>query len=452
MEKKRAAFLTLGCKVNSYETDAMQKLFEDSGYKIVDFQEEADVYVINTCTVTNIADRKSRQMLHRARKLHPNAVILAAGCYVQTAHEKVAADPAVDIMIGNNKKSEVVAVVEDFWKQREQKKAHLQEAMVDDLRKPAAYEDLWITGAGERTRAVIKIQDGCNQFCSYCIIPYARGRIRSRRLDDVVKEVTALAALGYQEIVLTGIHLSSYGMDFAVFGETPRSHLSEVIQAVSAIDGIQRIRLGSLEPNIITEDFVKPLAENAKFCPHFHLSLQSGCDATLQRMNRHYTAGQYREKCELLRSFFELPAITTDIIAGFPGETEEEFEQCRRFAEQTAFSQMHIFPYSKRHGTKAEKMPQQVPDAVKKKRSEILLALEEKLRFQYQQQFFGTVQSVLLEEKICIDDIYYWTGYNERYLRIAVSLWDEEDHSNQFHTVLVEKMLSEGILLSARIP
>lgn len=461
MKKKRAAFLSLGCKVNSYETDAMQKLFEDADYETVDFQEEADVYVINTCTVTNIADRKSRQMLHRARKLHPDAVILAAGCYVQTAQEAVAADPAVDIIIGNNRKSEAVMAVEDFWKKREKKiedgekreavqeeEQHSAAGFVDDLSTPAAYEDLFITGAGERTRAVIKIQDGCNQFCSYCIIPYARGRIRSRRLEDVVKEVTRLAQSGYQEIVLTGIHLSSYGMDFAGKGETPRSHLLEVINAVSKIEGIRRIRLGSLEPNIIMEEFVKTLADNPKFCPHFHLSLQSGCNATLKRMNRHYTAEEYLEKCGLLRKYFDCPAITTDVIAGFPGETEEEFEECRSFLKKAAFSKMHIFPYSRRRGTRAEKMPDQVPDPIKKKRSEALLALEEEMRCAYQQQFVGTVQQILLEEILQIDHVPYWTGHTERYLRVALPLWDKEEHSNQFQTVYVEEVWKEGLLLS----
>lgn len=463
MERKRAAFLTLGCKVNSYETDAMQKLFEDAGYETVAFQEEAEVYVINTCTVTNIADRKSRQMLHRARKLHPDAVILAAGCYVQTAQKEAAADPAVDIIIGNNRKTEVVKVVEEFRKQKQQKMKEenadtMQEEnsipvaeLVDDLSAPAEYEQLFITGAGERTRASIKIQDGCNQFCSYCIIPYARGRIRSRRLEDVIAEVKGLAQKGYQEIVLTGIHLSSYGMDFAKEGETPHSHLSEAICELSKIEGIERIRLGSLEPNIITEDFVKPLADNPKFCPHFHLSLQSGCNSTLKRMNRHYTAEEYLEKCELLRKYFDHPAITTDVITGFPGETEEEFEECRRFLEKAAFSQMHIFPYSKRHGTRAEKMPDQVPDEIKKKRSEILLAQEAEMRRSYQQQFTGSVQKILLEEVITIVGISYWTGHNERYLRIGIPLWDKEDHSNQFCRVRITGNFKGELLLSERI-
>lgn len=479
MKKKRVAFLTLGCKVNSYETDAMQKLFEDAGYETVSFQEDAEVYIINTCTVTNIADRKSRQMLHRARKLHPQAVIVAAGCYVQTAQEAAAADSAVDILIGNNKKAEIVTVLENYLKKKEasiseqQKKGkkieeiqkegrvsqkvqekgmEAAEVHVGDLSTPIEYESLLITGAGERTRASIKIQDGCNQFCSYCIIPYARGRIRSRALQDVIEEVGGLVAKGYQEIVLTGIHLSSYGMDFTGEAEDPQPHLLEVIQELSNIEGLKRIRLGSLEPNIITEEFVKTLADNPKFCPHFHLSLQSGCNETLRRMNRHYTAEEYLEKCSLLREYFETPAITTDVIVGFPGETEEEFEACREFLEKVGFSQMHIFQYSKRHGTRAEKMPNQVPEERKKQRSEILLTLEIKMRHNYQKQFIGREQQVLMEEIVQIDGNFYWIGHNERYLRLAVPVRNGEDLSNQLLIVKVIGRLGKELLLSELIP
>lgn len=481
MKKKRVAFLTLGCKVNSYETDAMQKLFEDAGYEMVSFQEDAEVYIINTCTVTNIADRKSRQMLHRARKLHPSAVVVAAGCYVQTAQQEAAADPAVDIVVGNNKKAEIVTIVENYQKQKnkhqqkehqkddahqqnQQSQQHQQtqalntakssetaETHVEDVSLQKEYERLFITGTGERTRASIKIQDGCNQFCSYCIIPYARGRIRSRTLLDIRQEVTGLAKAGYQEIVLTGIHLSSYGMDFVKEGEQPKPRLLEVIEELSKIEGIKRIRLGSLEPNIITEDFVEALAGNPKVCPHFHLSLQSGCNETLKRMNRHYTAEEYLEKCRLLRRYFEQPAITTDVITGFPGETEEEFEESRNFLEQAAFSQMHIFPYSRRHGTKAEHMPNQVPEERKKQRSEILLALEQKMRHNYQGQFIGTMQQMLLEEKILLEGNFYWVGHTMRYIRVAVPVWDQENHSNHLITGKIKGRLGEDLLLCSAI-
>ncbi len=463
MVKKRVAFFTLGCKVNSYETDAMQKLFKDAGYEIVAFCEEAEVYIINTCTVTNIADRKSRQMLHRARKLHPMAIIVAVGCYVQVAQKAVAADFAVDIVVGNNKKAEIVTIVESYQKEQSLSLTEKAKAYIKDISlQSEKYESLFISDAGERTRASIKIQDGCNQFCSYCIIPYARGRIRSRDLSDIVKEVTGLALAGYQEIVLTGIHLSSYGMDFVKNGEKQEVLLGNVIEEVSKIEGIKRIRLGSLEPNIITEEFIKPLVDNEKFCPHFHLSLQSGCNETLKRMNRHYTTEEYLEKCKLLRKYFSLPAITTDVIVGFPGETQEEFELSRNFLKQATFSQMHIFPYSKRHGTKAEHMINQVSEETKKKRSEVLLALEQEMRHKYQDQFIGKKQQVLLEEKMEWNGSSYWVGHTMRYIKIALissntdsnmtssiitAASKQENRSNQLITGTVTGRLGEDLLL-----
>jgi len=441
---KRVAFLTLGCKVNAYETDAMQRLFQDAGYKLAGFHEDADIYIVNTCTVTNIADRKSRQMLHKAKKMHPHALVAAVGCYAQTAQEESSADRAVDLVVGNNRKSEIVSIVESYLERKRQADACAEKIYIEDFGKEHRYENLFIDGAGERTRASVKIQDGCNQFCSYCVIPYARGRSRSRDMEDVEEEVRGLAQKGYQEIVLAGIHLSSYGMDFKKDGrEMP--YLLEIIERLSGISGIERVRLSSLEPGIVTENFTRRLAQNEKFCPHFHLSLQSGCNATLKRMNRHYTAEEYLEKCRLLRTFFIQPAITTDVITGFPGETQEEFEECKAMVVEAAFSKIHIFPYSKRRGTRAERMPNQVPDMVKKERSAQLSAIEKEMRRHYQQQFIGGQQNVLFEERISLRGKDYWTGYTERYVRVAVC--SEENLENSIKTVAIEGRLQEDLLL-----
>ena len=332
---RTAALHNLGCKVNSYETEAMRQLLEEAGYGIVPFSERADVYIVNTCSVTNIADRKSRQMLHRAKKQNPEAVVVAAGCYVQAAAGELLRDLSVDVIIGNNKKKELVPILEAFFRERDEKKKPGNETAkcehVIEIGNTKEYENLKISRVDEHTRAFIKVQDGCNQFCSYCIIPYTRGRVRSRGLKDVEAEVRALAESGYKEIVLTGIHLSSYGVDFS--GEEAAGDLLALIRRVHDVDGIERIRLGSLEPRVITEEFAAGLASLPKFCPHFHLSLQSGCDETLKRMNRRYTAGEFRKRCELLREVFDNPAITTDVIVGFPGETEEEFARTRQFLE-----------------------------------------------------------------------------------------------------------------------
>ena len=366
----------------------------------------ADVYVINTCTVTNIADRKSRQMLHRARKLNPEAVVVAAGCYVQ-AQEGKEIDPCIDIVIGNNHKKDLVHILEEYKKER------LVE--VEDIGRTREYESLQLTKTGEHTRAYIKVQDGCNQFCTYCIIPYARGRVRSREINDVAAEVRALAENGYREVVLTGIHLSSYGIDFD--GER---HLLELIRAVHEIDGIMRIRLGSLEPGIVTEEFAKTLASMPKFCPHFHLSLQSGCDATLKRMNRRYTSGEYYEKCVLLRKYFDNPALTTDVIVGFPGETEEEFEQSLAFVDKVDFYETHIFKYSKRGGTKAAAMPDQVDEQVKTARSAAMLELNERKQKAYEASFIGKEVEVLIEEEAVIGGRNVQTGHTKEYIKIAL--------------------------------
>ena len=425
--KKRAALHNLGCKVNAYETEAMRQLLEEDGYEIVPFEPGADVYVINTCTVTNIADRKSRQMLHKARKMNPDAIVVAAGCYVETADGGVEKDPAIDIILGNNQKNQLVSVIRDFEQKRAGKRAEEPSGVMTkkiDINHTKEYENLIIDRTENRTRADIKVQDGCNQFCTYCIIPFARGRVRSRDTQDVLQEVRALAASGCQEIVLTGIHLSSYGVDL---GEG--MDLTALIEAVHEVDGISRIRLGSLEPGIVTEKFAYTLAELPKVCPHFHLSLQSGCDTVLKRMNRRYTSGEFREKCELLREAFTLPALTTDVIVGFPGETEEEFAVTEEFLRQIKLYETHIFKYSKRQGTRAAVMPDQVDEQVKAFRSERLIALGEENRLAFEESWMGREAEILFEEKNTIAGKEYFTGYTKEYIRAAVLA--DRDYANE---------------------
>lgn len=425
---KKAALHNLGCKVNAYETEAMQEMLEQAGYEIVPFREGADIYIINTCTVTNIADRKSRQMLHRARKMNPDAIVVAAGCYVQAQAEKQEVDPCIDIVLGNNRKKDLIAVLEEY----QQKKAEgecLEE--VEDISRTKDYEPLSLTKPGDHTRAYIKVQDGCNQFCTYCIIPYARGRVRSREVEDVIREVRALAENGCREVVLTGIHLSSYGIDFD--GER---HLLELIRAVHEVEGIRRIRLGSLEPGIITEEFAEALAALPKMCPHFHLSLQSGCDATLKRMNRRYTSGEYYEKCRILRKYFDRPALTTDVIVGFPGETEEEFRQSMEFVDKVDFYETHIFKYSRREGTKAAVMENQVSEQVKAQRSALMISLGEKKRRAYEESFVGSEVEVLVEEPDVIDGRKVQTGHTKEYIKVALE--SGEDLRNQIVKVRID--------------
>lgn len=412
---KKAALHNLGCKVNAYETEAMQELLEQNGYEIVPFQEGADIYIINTCTVTNMADRKSRQMIHRAKKMNPDAIVVAAGCYVQAQENSDKIDECIDIVIGNNKKQNLIEILEEYEQKRKEADGVFVQQEVIDINHTKEYEELHLTKTAEHTRAYIKVQDGCNQFCTYCIIPYMRGRVRSRRKEEVVEEVSALATNGYKEVVLTGIHLSSYGVDFE-----EKETLLSLIQAVHAIEGIERIRLGSLEPRIITEEFASALSALPKICPHFHLSLQSGCEETLKRMNRRYSAEEYFEKCMLLRKYFENPALTTDIIVGFPGETEEEFEESRAFVEKVNFYETHIFKYSKRQGTKAAVMPNQVPEPEKTKRSNMLLALNERNRKAYEEQFSGKETEILVEEQMEKDGKTYWIGHTKEYIRLAI--------------------------------
>ena len=426
---KKAALHNLGCKVNAYETEAMQELLEQAGYEIVPFQEKADVYIINTCTVTNMADRKSRQMLHRARKMNPEAVVAACGCYVQEKPDEAA--DCVDIVIGNNRKKEIVRILEEYENSRGGEKKRSGEPLKDlvDIGHTKEYEELSLSRTAEHTRAYIKVQDGCNQFCSYCIIPYARGRVRSRSKAHVLEEVQALAGAGYQEVVLTGIHLSSYGIDN---GED----LLSLILAVHEVEGIRRIRLGSLEPRIITEEFVRTISGLPKMCPHFHLSLQSGCTETLKRMNRRYTAEEYFEKCELLRKYFHEPALTTDVIVGFPGETQEEFEASRAFVDKVDFYETHVFKYSRREGTKAAVMPDQVPEPVKAERSAILLELSKKKQKAYEERLLGTTQEVLIEEEIERDGEIWQVGHTREYVKAGIK--SRENLVNQLVPVEIE--------------
>jgi len=433
--KKKAALHNLGCKVNAYETEAMQELLEQNGYEIVPFKEGADVYIINTCTVTNIADRKSRQMLHKARKMNPDAVVVATGCYVQARGEDI--DPCVDIVVGNNKKKDLIAILDEYYNAQHKVKKELL-----DINHEKEYEEMQVTHTAEHTRAYIKVQDGCNQFCSYCIIPYARGRVRSRNLEHVLEEVRTLAASGYKEVVLTGIHLSSYGKE----RPEEQENLLTLIQAVHEVDGIERIRLGSLEPGIITKEFAKAISSLPKVCPHFHLSLQSGCTATLKRMNRRYTAQEYREKCEILRKYYPAPALTTDVITGFPGETEEEFEESRSFVDSIHFYETHIFPYSKREGTKAAVMPDQLPEQIKKERSRVLIALGQEHQREYMEQFLGKKKEVLFEEQQKIQGQTYWTGHTMEYLKVAVI--SEESLENKRVMVQLQNIIGQDLILA----
>ena len=430
----KVALHNLGCKVNAYETEAMQHLLEEAGYEIVPFTQKADVYVINTCSVTNMADRKSRQMLHKAKKNNPDSIVVAAGCYVQTSEKEVLNDLSVDIVIGNDRKHDLVRLLEEY-------SLDSVNDTVDDINDGKHdFEELFIDQTKEHTRAFIKVQDGCNQFCSYCIIPYARGRVRSRRFENVIAEVERLAANGFKEVVLTGIHLSSYGVDFE-----EATGLLELIQAVNAVKGIERIRLGSLEPKIVTEHFASELSKLDKICPHFHLSLQSGCDATLKRMNRKYTTKEYEKGCELLRKYFVHPAITTDVIVGFPGETEEEFEQTKAYLEHIHFYEMHIFKYSKRKGTRAAVMPDQIDEQIKAARSEKLIALGHDMSKEFRKFYIGKNEEVLFEEKAVIGDKEYFVGYTKEYVKVAKET--DENLENQIVSGRISGMLTDEILL-----
>lgn len=432
---KKCALHSLGCKVNSYETQAMQKMMESAGYEIVPFGEEiADIYIINTCSVTNIADRKSRQMIHKAKKLNPEAVVAAAGCYVESAGDNI--DEDVDIVIGNNEKSHLIEILNEYFE-------HMDKEKSVDIGKVTGFDELNIDSPLEHTRAYVKIQDGCNRFCSYCIIPYVRGRIRSRKPDDVMAEIKRVAASGCKEVVLTGIHLSSYGLDF----KDSTVKLIDVIEAVNRIEGIERIRLGSLEPLIVTEEFVRRLAKCKKICPHFHLSLQSGCDVTLKRMNRRYNVDEYYKGVELLREYFPDAAVTTDVIVGFPGETEEEFNITKKYLEKVCFYEMHVFKYSRRKGTAADKMPDQIPENIKSERSTELLELNEILSNGYREKYIGKKVKVLLEENHIIENKKYIIGFTDTYVRVALENPEEKLYTNQIVNVRVKKLFEKDMVI-----
>ena len=438
---KSVALHNLGCKVNGYEMDVMQQMLQEKGYKIVSFDEQADIYIVNTCTVTNIADRKSRQMLHRAKKKNPDAIVVAVGCYVQAGGEEVLKDEGIDLAVGNNRKKDLVAILEKYMEEgpANSNRKTLEHTTIIDIGKTAEYEEMRLQETSGHTRAYIKIQDGCNQFCSYCIIPYARGRVRSRSQEDILTEVRGLAEKGYKETVLTGIHISSYGMDKG------KPALLELLKGIHGIDGIERIRLGSLEPRIVTEEFARELGKLPKLCPHFHLSLQSGCDATLKRMNRHYTTGEYYEKVRILRRVFGDPAITADIIVGFPGETEEEFQETKAFLEKIKFYEMHVFKYSKRKGTPAAVMENQVPEETKASRSNLRLTMEKMQSKEFRETFLGREEEILFEEGKEIGGDFYQIGHTKQYVKVAKK--SEKSLSNTIIAGKITKFLLDDIML-----
>lgn len=455
---KSVALHNLGCKVNSYETEVMQQKLVEKGYRIVPFDTRADIYIVNTCTVTNIADRKSRQMLHRAKQLNPEAVVVAVGCYVQTGQESLMKDNSVDLCIGNNRKRDIAEILEEYFRwqgeeageklscSRTEEKT-LGNTTILDIAHTLEYEEAQLAGTAEHTRVYIKIQDGCNQFCSYCAIPYARGRVRSRRLSDILTEVQALTKAGYREIVLTGIHISSYGIDFEDRAYDGSSRLTELVEALHEVPGIQRIRLSSLEPRVVTKETARRLAALPKVCPHFHLSLQSGCDTTLRRMNRHYTTGEYYTSVEYLRSAFERPAITTDVIVGFPGETEAEFQQTKEFLEKVGFYEMHIFKYSRRSGTSAAEMPGQVSEQIKRQRSNELLVMEKRQSESFRRAYIDREAEVLLEETVELGGELWRVGHTKDYVKVAVKA-DEAPPANTVVRVKVRGFLTDEVMQS----
>lgn len=456
---KTVAFHTLGCKVNTYETEAMQQLMESAGYRCVEFGERADVYIVNTCSVTNIADRKSRQMLHRARKMNEDAIVVAAGCYVESAKNKIDEDLSIDIIVGNNNKNDIVNIINEYLQDK------IKNKFIIDINKETEYEEFNISKINDHTRAFIKVQDGCNQFCSYCIIPFTRGRVRSRKMENIIDEVKSLSASGYKEIVLTGIHLSSYGVDFLDESYNKRmekltqteesdeefvtkNELLCLIENIANIEGIERVRIGSLEPRIIQENFIKSLSKIDKFCPHFHLSLQSGCDKTLKSMNRKYTADEFYEGVKLIRKYFASPAITTDIIVGFPGETKKDFEESKTFVEKVKFYETHIFPYSIREGTKAANMPQ-VDGNEKVRRANILNEINLKNQKEFRALRIGKEDELLCEEIFIKDGIEYFTGYTKEYVKVAVLNSDLK--TNDIVSGRIVDFLTDDILLLEKL-
>lgn len=477
---KSIALHNLGCKVNSYEIEVIQQMLQEKGYRIVPFDAAADIYIINTCTVTNVADRKSRQMIHRAKVMNPQAVVVAVGCYVQTAGEKALQDEGIDLAVGNNRKKDLPEILEAYLerigshkelsaesaaeaaKDRPAELKTLAGTTVIDINAGCDYEEMTLKQTAEHTRAYIKIQDGCNQFCSYCIIPFARGRVRSRKAEDILSEIRGMVDAGYREVVLTGIHISSYGIDFQdeawKNGESVRavkeegrsdyrgqSKLIDLLERIHDIEGLARIRIGSLEPRIVTQENAARLAALKKVCPHFHLSLQSGCDETLKRMNRHYTAGEYYESVKLLRRVYASPAITTDVIVGFPGETQQEFEETFAFLEKAELYEMHVFKYSRRQGTRAAAMKQQVPEPVKTERSSRLLSMEREQSVKFRQRYIGEETEVLFEESKEIQGEVYWIGHTADYVKMALK--SQQNLSNCMKRVAASAFLTDEILI-----
>ena len=419
---KKIAFITLGCKVNLYDTEAMAELFTEKGYEVVDFEEYADVYLINTCTVTNLGDKKSRQMIRRAKRINPNSVVVATGCYAQVASEEVAKIEGINIVIGTKNRSEIVETVENYVDENGVVNN------VSDIMGEKEFEPLQISRLTNRTRAYIKIQEGCNRYCTYCIIPYARGPIRSRKPEEVIEEVKKLAENGFKEVVLTGIHVASYGLDLG------NITLADIIEKVHSVDGIERIRFSSMEPLAIDNEFVARMSKLPKVCDHYHLSLQSGCNRTLKRMNRKYNAEQYAEACERLRNAFPNVAITTDIIVGFPDETEEDFKESLAFAKKMKLDKIHTFPYSPKKGTPAAKMKNQISGDVKSQRSKEMIALSDKMNIDFLNNNIGKTVPVLFEDM----ENGFWQGHTTNYIKVLVK--SDENLNNKIVDVKLDKI------------
>ena len=438
---KKVAFHTLGCKVNIYETEAMQELMQRAGYSIVDFDDKADIYVVNTCSVTNMADRKSRQMLHKAKKDNPEAIVVAVGCYVQAAAKSIKQDEKIDIIIGNNMKNKIADIINNYYEHQDPDTVDISGDFVLDISKIKEYEEFRVLKHKEHTRAFIKIQDGCNQFCSYCIIPYTRGRVRSRSIEEIEKEVRDLVNVGYKEVVLTGIHISSYGLDFE-----EKIKLIELVEAVAKIEGVKRLRISSLEPRVVTEEFVKRLSKLENFCPHFHLSLQSGSDTTLKAMSRRYSALEFREGVRLIRKYFDMPALTTDIIAGFPSETKEDFIESLEYIKEIEFFELHVFPYSKREGTKAATMKETLGNKDKTRRVNLLLAMQKSITRKFLEAKMGSVVEVLIEGEFEHEGRKYIVGHSKEYIKVALPY--KEAARNAIINARLKSFIKDDIILA----
>ena len=436
--KKTVSFYTLGCKVNQYETNAMEQQFIKNNYEIVENTQKADIYVINTCTVTNMAERKSRQMLRRVKEINPSAVLVVCGCYAQVAKNELEQIPEIDIILGINEKNEIVQIVENYMEKMAEQDKRSQEADIDDVSKQKESLDFGDVTYTEKNRAVVKVQDGCNMFCSYCIIPYARGRIRSRKIESVVSEIKKIAKEEIKEVVITGIHVASYGKDFDNENTSKKIRLIDLLEAINKIDGIDRIRLSSLEPTIVDEEFATRLSKLDKICDHFHLSLQSGCDETLKRMNRKYTTQIYRDAVATLRKYYPEASFTTDVIVGFPGETDEEFAKTYEFLKEIDFYRLHVFKYSPRRGTVAEKMPNQIDGNKKEERSNKLIELSNSMENKHNQSYIGKTVKVLFEE---FEDGFF-KGHTTNYMMVKVA--GEEEQSDKFVNKILDVKIREN--------